>query len=264
VIVNLDFSPYEHSITKLKDDLFYIQKFKTPLAPLYKLNHIEYKLQKLEEEINIFRKMLPLLDKRRAVFSAVGSMLKWVFGTSTLLDVEELHRTVDKMHKTKGDIIHSVNHQMTYSKTRDTAVKFNTEDVETLSEKVKVITLDSNKWMDETDITIHLLNYTLYNQSNTFTYISQLEFAILELRTMVKEVLISLDSTMTGKLSMNLIPRVMLKNILKNVTFYFPDGYIICFSLQQNNINLFYEFMDVSVFADYKCKVGYVNTFENI
>jgi len=68
---------------------------------------------------------------------------------------------------------------------------------------------------------------------------------------MVKEVLISLDSTMTGKLSMNLIPPVTLRNILKNVISYFPDGYTLCVSLQQNNINLFYGFMDNFVFADY-------------
>jgi predicted proteasome-type protease len=92
---------------------------------------------------------------------------------------------------------------------------------------------------------MHWLNHTLYNQSNTFIYVRHLEFAILELRTMVKEVLISLDSTMTGKLSMNLIPPVMLRNILKNVTSYFPDGYNLRVSLQQNNMNLFYEFMDI-------------------
>jgi hypothetical protein len=103
----------------------------------------------------------------------------------------------------------------------DSAVKFNTEAVETLSEWVKAIMLDSNKWKDETDIAIHWLNYTLNKQSNTFTYVRQLEFAILDLLTMVKEALISLDSTMTGKLSMNLIPPVMLRNILKNVTSYF-------------------------------------------
>jgi hypothetical protein len=44
---------------------------------------------------------------------------------------------------------------------------------------------------------------------------------------MVK-VLISLENTMTGKLSMNLIPPVMLRNNLKNVTSYFPDGYTLC------------------------------------
>jgi hypothetical protein len=80
--------------------------------------------------------------------------------------------------------------------------------------------LHSNKWKDETDITVHWLNHTLYNQSSIFTYIRQLEFAILDLRTLVKEVLISLDSTMAGKFSMNLIPPVMLRNILKNVASY--------------------------------------------
>ena len=134
-----------------------------PLAPVHEPNHIEYVLQKLEDKINAFREMLPRLDKRHAVLSAVGSMLKWFFGTATLLHVEELHKTVDKMYRTQGDIIHSVNHQMTYLKTLDSAVKFNTEAVKTLSEKVKVIMLDSNKWKDETDIAIHWLKYTLYN-----------------------------------------------------------------------------------------------------
>jgi len=117
--------------------------------------------------------MLPRLDKRRAVLSAVGSMLMWIFGTATLRDVEELHRSVDRMHKAEWDIIHSVNQQMTYLKTLDSAVKFKTEAVETLSEKVKAIMLNSNKWKDETDLAIHWLNYTIFNQSTTFTYIRQ-------------------------------------------------------------------------------------------
>ena len=75
MIVNLDFSPYEQTIAKLRDDLLYMQKFKTPLALVHELNHIEYVLQKLEEEINALREMLPRLDKRRAVLSAVGSLL---------------------------------------------------------------------------------------------------------------------------------------------------------------------------------------------
>jgi hypothetical protein len=117
---------------------------------------------------------------------------------------------------------------MTSVKSLDSAVKFNTEAVETLSERVKTIMLDSNKWKDETDIAFHWLNYTLYNQSNTFSYIRQLKFAFLFLQTMAKEDLISSDSIMTGKLSMNLIPSVMLRNILKIVTSYFPDGYTLC------------------------------------
>ena len=79
MIVNPDFSTYEQTIAKQRDDLFYIQKFKTPLAPVHELNHIEYVLQKLEDEISAFREMLPRLDKRRAVLSAVDCVLKWFF-----------------------------------------------------------------------------------------------------------------------------------------------------------------------------------------
>jgi hypothetical protein len=50
VIVNLDFSSYKQAITKLRDDLLYIQKFKTPLAPVHELNHICYVLQKLGDK----------------------------------------------------------------------------------------------------------------------------------------------------------------------------------------------------------------------
>jgi hypothetical protein len=41
VIVNLDFSPYEQTIAKLRDDLLCMQKFKMPLAPVHELNHID-------------------------------------------------------------------------------------------------------------------------------------------------------------------------------------------------------------------------------
>jgi len=44
---------------------------------------MEYALQKLEEDINAFREMLPRLDNRYDVLSAVGSMLKWLFATAT-------------------------------------------------------------------------------------------------------------------------------------------------------------------------------------
>ena len=47
-------------------------------TPVHELSHIEYVLQKLEEEIYAFREMLRRLNKRRAIMSAVGSVLKWV------------------------------------------------------------------------------------------------------------------------------------------------------------------------------------------
>ena len=44
----------------------------------------------------------------------------------------------------------------------------------------------------------------------------------------------------------------MLRNNFKSVIFYFLDGYTLCVKLQQNNINLFYEFKDIFVLVNYK------------
>ena len=43
----------------------------------------------------------------------------------------------------------------------------------------------------------------------------------------------------------------MLRNILKNITSYFPNAFTLCVSLQQNNLNLFYEFMVIAVLANH-------------
>jgi len=179
VAVNLDLNLYEQTISKLRNDFFHTSKFKTLIVPVHELNNIYHILEKFEDVLTVFREMLPRLDNRRVVSSAVGSTSKWFLFTATLLDLEELHRTVDQLHRTEGEIFHSVNHQMTYLKTLDSAFKFNIETVENLTQKVQAIMLDSNKWKDETDRAINWLNYTIYHQSNTFANIRQLEFAIL-------------------------------------------------------------------------------------
>jgi len=46
------------------------------LTPIRDQNHEECVLQKLEDEINAFREMLPRLDKRRAELNAFVSVLK--------------------------------------------------------------------------------------------------------------------------------------------------------------------------------------------
>jgi hypothetical protein len=48
------FQPLRANNAKLNDFLMYMRKFKTPLAPVYEMNHIEYILQKLEGEIAAF------------------------------------------------------------------------------------------------------------------------------------------------------------------------------------------------------------------
>jgi len=56
---------------------------------------------------------------------------------------------------------------------------------------------------------------------------------------------------MKGKLSVNLFPPAMLRDVLKNVTFYFLDGYTLCVNLQYKQYKPVL-FILISVLVDYR------------
>jgi hypothetical protein len=66
-------------------------------------------------------------------------------------DLEHLHNTVQKIHDNEDHLAHSVNEQLTYLKSLDASVKFNTHSVAILAVKVKAVMLDFQKWTDKTD-----------------------------------------------------------------------------------------------------------------
>jgi hypothetical protein len=139
-------------------------------------------LQQLEQKLAAYFKLLPIMDRRRGLVNAAGSALKILFGTATMADLHTLHESVDRLHENEKDIVHSVNEQLTYIKKVQYEVRFDTESVKLLSDKVKNMMLDSQKWKDETEWYIHLLNFTLYNQSSILMHIRQLEFGLLQLQ----------------------------------------------------------------------------------
>jgi hypothetical protein len=45
-----------------------------------------------------------------------GTILKTLFGTATLSDLNQLHGTIDELKSKEGDIVHSLANQLTYVK----------------------------------------------------------------------------------------------------------------------------------------------------
>jgi hypothetical protein len=107
------------------------------------------------------------------------------------------------------------------------------------------------EWKDKTDLTIQWLKSTFHNQTSEYTYIRQLEFEILLLQIQVRELLDGVESSLNGKLSLNLIPPEVLMRILKNVTFFLPDGYNLFAGLQINDTYFYYEYSKVTVVASH-------------
>jgi hypothetical protein len=164
IVASFESSSYEGAIRKLRDDLKHIRGVNNIFAPIYELHQVERLLEKLEHDVNVFKEMFPRIDSRRAILNVVGAVFKFLFGTATVMDYENLHRQVHELHQKDEDIVHSVNYQLTYLKNLDTSVKFNTKAVGILSEKVRAVISNTKNWRDHTDLTIHWLNATFYNQ----------------------------------------------------------------------------------------------------
>ena len=93
------------------------------------------------------------------------------------------------------------------------------------------------------------LNINVYAQSELFTTIRQLEFALLGLIQQLDELTNAIQSAVQGSLSVSLVNPIVLLNILKNVSLQLPSGYELIAGIQAENINLYNELVNVSVAA---------------
>jgi hypothetical protein len=93
------------------------------------------------------KKNLPRMTERRGFMNLAGSAFNILFGTATIADLENLHRTVDKLlvHENEYQLAHSVNEQITYLTSLDASVKYNTHSVAISTDKVKAVMLNFEK-----------------------------------------------------------------------------------------------------------------------
>jgi hypothetical protein len=80
--------------------------------------------------------------------------------------------------------------------------------------------------------------------------IRQLEFAITQLELSIDKLMNALQCVQLGKMPLNFISPVMLREMLKNVTLVFPEGYDLIAELRPNNVYVYYEVIQAVILAD--------------
>jgi hypothetical protein len=66
-------------------------------------------------------------------------------------------------------------------------------------------------------------NVTIYNQSEVYMKIRQLEFTLLQLTQQIDEFVAKVQYVLQGKLPINVIDPTTLHNILRNLSLHFPE-----------------------------------------
>jgi len=85
IVVNVDFSTFEDTLAKLKDDVYSIVKFKSRFTPTAELGHVKILVDFLESYIYLFTQMLPRTDRTRGLVNVAGSVFKTLFGVATVM-----------------------------------------------------------------------------------------------------------------------------------------------------------------------------------
>jgi len=102
-------------------------------------------------------------------------------------DVEQLQETLDSLQSRNDDIVHSLSDQLTYVKKLDTVTKIKVDTLTNLSSIVKDTIVQSHDRFQQLTREIMWLNVTIYNQSEIYMRVRQLEFALLWLTQQIDE-----------------------------------------------------------------------------
>jgi hypothetical protein len=175
-----------------------------------------------------------------------GTILKTLFGTATLSDLDQLHGTTDKLKSKEADIVHSLANKLTYVKGLGPNTRINTNSISNMSTVVKNELVQSHDRNVQLTRDVMLLNLTLFNQSALFTVIRELEYTLLQLTHQVNELLTNIQLTLSGKLPITIISPNDLHSILWNVSLCLSKNYELIAGTKFDDIHAYYELIKVT------------------
>jgi hypothetical protein len=110
--------------------------------------------------------------------------------------------------------------------------------------------LDSHGKYFELAKEIICLNLTLYNRSEVFMAIRQLEFSVLQLSRQIDDLLAAIQYVFLGKMPLSFMGPEILMGILRNVSLNLPDGYEMAAGTKMENIHDYDDLVKTEVIAD--------------
>jgi hypothetical protein len=116
VAIDLDLSVYHEVISTIRTDLHAFEILRQEFTSISELKQVGILLQTLDSKLREFNKFLARLDRRRGLLNLGGTVLKTLFGTATISDIQELHSTFGDLKSKNTDIVHSLENQLPYVK----------------------------------------------------------------------------------------------------------------------------------------------------
>jgi hypothetical protein len=94
-------------------------------------------LNALADKVANLKRFFPSSNRKRGLIDLGGGVFRALFGTSTVRDINTLHRTLGKLHKKQEEVVHSVAQQVACFIHLSRDVQFNYMAVSNLSTTLK-------------------------------------------------------------------------------------------------------------------------------
>jgi uncharacterized protein YoxC len=173
--------------------------------PIGDLRYVESPLSSLENKLAGLKNFLHKTDKRRGLFDVGGTILKALFGVATVVDLGDLHTTIDVLQKKEDPIVHSLNQQVTYLKQLNGSVRFNYQSVANLSATLKGIVTKVQGDFQKVASNVSRNSKRI----EAAAVIRQPEFALTQLELSIYKLMNALKYVQLGNIPLNLISPIV-------------------------------------------------------
>jgi hypothetical protein len=99
VVIILDMGPYEEVISKIQEDLLVVLRQRNEFTSTSELRQTDTLLKTLEFRLKNFKQILPKVDPRQGLINKGGIVLRTLFGTATITDLQDIHETIDVLQQ---------------------------------------------------------------------------------------------------------------------------------------------------------------------
>jgi hypothetical protein len=249
VAVKFDLSPYDKAIETLKADLLTVTGLAHATPLIEEIHQVQTVVNSLERTLTNLKRFLPKPEKKRGLLDIGGSFLKVLFGTATITDLADLHATVDALSHKQGEVVHALNHQLTYVKQLGDMVRIDHEAIANWSYVLKDFAL---KEQDKFQKTVTRLEWSVKLQEAT-TAVRQIEFSVTQMELELSKILQAFNTLVMGRFSPSLLSPIVLHGMLTNLTLNLPEGYELVMGTQYNNLFWYYKHVKAALLADLNC-----------
>ena len=173
IALDFNLSTYYEIISTVRADIFFVKEQKLEFTSVSKFRQIETQLQILKCKLNDFYQFLHRLDRRRSILGIGGTILRTLFGTATLADLNKLLNTLDELEDKNRDLVHSLSNQVTYVRKLDTVIGINSQAIANLTTVIKDNLVHSHEKFQNITKDITWLHFTIQGQSALFTVVKQ-------------------------------------------------------------------------------------------